>query len=89
VSRFFRDGWDFGLLTVLVGLPVVAVLMFLIGVSIWDLLGHPVQHWQFWVMMALWWGSWGLRRHRNRSPDDEQSGGYVQASREIEERVGR
>ena len=56
MSKFFREGWDFGFFTLVIGLPIAAGLVFLFGVSVWEAVTNPVQYWMFWLFLGLWFG---------------------------------
>jgi hypothetical protein len=54
VKNFFRDGWDFGIFTLVIGLPILAALIYLFGVSVWDVLTNPTKYWLVWFYLAIW-----------------------------------
>ena len=56
MKNFFRDGWDFGLFTLVIGLPILAALIYMFGVSAWDILTNPTKYWLFWLYLVLWLG---------------------------------
>jgi hypothetical protein len=56
VKNFFRDGWDFGLFTLVIGLPILAALLYLFGVSAWEVLSNPTKYWLAWLYLVVWLG---------------------------------
>ena len=51
MSNFFRDGWDFGIVTLVIGLPIVAVIAYFFGAMTWDLVTRPTENWLTWLML--------------------------------------
>ena len=77
MKNFFRDGWDFGLFTLVIGLPIFGVLVYLFGISVWDILTNPSKYWLFWLYMALWFGPALIRRIRNLVKGPTGAGGVA------------
>ena len=71
MNRFFRDGWDFGVFTLVIGLPIAAVFLFvsvyMVGAGVWEFVSNPGKHWLFWLFVVVWWGPTLIKQLRKLS----------------------